>query len=55
MTIIQEIRENQEKGEFVKIPELTLIMIYLISLKNDNLGSKMKDLKFLGIQPSYEL
>ena len=38
----------------MKIQEFTLVIIFVIfPQKNDNLGLKMKILKFLGIQPSY--
>ena len=43
------------QGEFVKIEEFTLVIIFVIFLQNDNLGLKMKVLKFLGIQPNHEL
>ena len=31
----------------------SLVIIFWFSPKNDNLGSKMKVLKFFGIQPNY--
>ena len=47
----QEIRENHVQGEFVKIWEYTLVIFF--SLKNDNLGSKITVLNFLGIHPKH--
>ena len=40
-------------GEFVKINEFTLVIIFVIFHRNGNLGFKMKILKFLGIHPTY--
>ena len=39
--------------ESVKFQEFPLVIILRYSLKNDNLGLKMKILKLLGIQPIY--
>ena len=40
-------------GEFLKILETALDLSFVwFCLKNDNLGLKMKILKFLGIQPT---
>ena len=40
------------KGEFVKIENFPLVIIFFDFLNNDNLGLKMNVLKFLGIQPN---
>ena len=40
-------------GESVKFQEFPLVIVLRYSLKNDNLGLKMKILKLLGIQPIY--
>ena len=45
----QENRKNHIKGEIEKLQEFTLVIIFVIFLENDNFGSKMKVLKFLGI------
>ena len=42
--------KNHKKGEFVKIKEFTLVIIFAIFLKNDNLGLNTKILYYLGIQ-----
>ena len=47
--------KNPILGEFVNVRELTLVIVFVISPKNENLCFKMKILKFLGIQPSYVL
>ena len=51
----QENRESHIKGEFVKIGEFTLVLNCVIIPENGNLGLKMKNLKFLGIQPIFSL
>ena len=50
VTIFSKNFKNHIKGEFFEIWEFALVMIYVISHKIDNLGSKMKFLKFLEIQ-----
>ena len=40
------------QGKFVKSKNSSLLSFLWFSLKNDNLGLKMKILKFLGIQPN---
>ena len=42
---------NHIKVESVQIQDFTLVIIFDIFLKNDDLDFKMKILKFLGIQP----
>ena len=50
MAIFGENFKNHIKGEFVKIKEVTLVIILWLSFKNVKTGLKMKILKFLGIQ-----
>ena len=48
-------QENENKGlfsDFNELPEFTLIIIFVISLKNENFRLKMKVLNVHGIQPS---
>ena len=39
---------------WIKIRESNMVVIIVIFPKNENLGLKIKILKFLGIQPSYK-
>ena len=40
MTFFVKIIEIHVKGDFVKIQEFTLVMIFVIFIKNDDLGLK---------------
>lgn len=54
MTIFVKIFKNHIQAEFVKNREFTpVIIFFLFFTKNDNLGPKMKVLKFLGMHTNY--
>ena len=55
LAIFVENIKNHIKVEFMEIQEFTLVIIIVVSLKNDNLGLKMKSLKFFGNQPTYTI
>ena len=63
LSFLKEIHKNDNFGEFLDFNEFILYMNSLkieklsflcFPFKNDNLGLKMKILKFRGIQPSYD-
>ena len=47
-------QENPEDNIYVKIRELTLVIIGVISLKNAKFWLKTKKIKFLGIEPIFQ-
>ena len=53
MAIYVKNLKNHIWSKFRRNPETPLVIIYVISLKNDNLGWKLKFLKFRGNQPTY--
>ena len=50
MAILVKILKNHIKGGFFKIWKFTLVQIFVIFPRNNNLG--LKNLKFLRIQPT---